>query len=69
MLSRILVSALMLGLACGGQAVAQDLPARHPAASIDINALTAESDFPVFMHKSVSEAVRRIALRRLWTPI
>jgi len=69
MLSRIHVSALMLGLACGGQAAAQDLAARHPAASFDIDALTVESDFTVFMHKSVPEEVRRIALRRLWTLI
>jgi hypothetical protein len=69
MLSRIHVSVLTLGLACGGQAAAQDLAARHPAASIDINALTVESDFTVFMHKSVPEEVRRIALRKLWTLI
>jgi len=67
MLSRIHVSLLMLGLMCGGQAAAQDMPARHPAASIDTDALTAESDFTVFMHKSMPEEVRRIALRKLWT--
>lgn len=38
----------------------------HPAALIDINALTAESDFTVFMGKGVPEDVRRNALRRLW---
>ena len=36
-------------------------------ASIDIKALTAESDFTVFMAKDVPEDVRRSALRRLWT--
>jgi hypothetical protein len=38
----------------------------HPAALIDIDALTAESDFTVFMGKDVPEDVRRNALRRLW---
>jgi hypothetical protein len=38
----------------------------HPAALIDIDALTAESDFTVFMGKGVPEDVRRNALRRLW---
>jgi hypothetical protein len=38
----------------------------HPAALIDIDALTAESDFTVFMSKDVPEDVRRNALRRLW---
>jgi hypothetical protein len=38
----------------------------HPAALIDIDAMTAESDFSVFMGKDVPEDVRRAALRRLW---
>jgi hypothetical protein len=37
-----------------------------PAASIDINALTAESDFTV-LAENMAEDVRRAALRRLWT--
>ena len=38
----------------------------HPAAAVDVGALTAESDFTVFMHQDVPEEVRRAALRRLW---
>ncbi len=38
----------------------------HPAAAIEIGALTVESDFTVFMHKDVPGDVRRAALRRLW---
>jgi uncharacterized protein DUF3306 len=38
----------------------------HPATLIDIDALTAESDFTGFMGKGVPEDVRRNALRRLW---
>jgi hypothetical protein len=45
--------------------LAQQVPS-HPAALVDINALTAESDFTVFMRKDVPEEVRRAALRRLW---
>jgi hypothetical protein len=54
-----------------GPAPAQNpRPARtHPAASIDIGALTAQSDFTVFMREDVPEEVRRAALRRLWTLI
>jgi len=42
-------------------------PARHPAEDIDIDSLTKESDFTVFMEKGVPTAVRRQALRKLWT--
>jgi hypothetical protein len=38
----------------------------HPATLIDIAALSAESDFTVFMGKGVPDDVRRNALRRLW---
>jgi hypothetical protein len=38
----------------------------HPAALVDIDALTAESDFTAFMGEGVPEDVRRNALRRLW---
>src|SRR5262245_10718704 len=40
---------------------------RHPASLVDIGSLTLDSDFTVFMREDVPEAVRRIALRRLWT--
>mgnify|MGYP000079585839 CR=1 FL=1 len=39
----------------------------HPAAGIDIDSLTKDSDFTVFMQKAVPAAVRRKALRKLWT--
>jgi hypothetical protein len=38
----------------------------HPIALIDIDSLTADSDFTVFMRKEVPEDVRRAVLRRLW---
>jgi hypothetical protein len=40
--------------------------ARHPATRFDIDALTAESDFTVFMRKEVPEDLRGAALRGLW---
>lgn len=40
---------------------------RHPAEDIDIDSLTAESDFSIFMQKGVPSAVRQKALRKLWT--
>ena len=69
MSSRILVSTLALGLVLAGPVAAEGPQSAkgQPAASIDINALTAESDFTVFMAKNVPEDVRRVALRRLWT--
>ena len=69
MLSRIYIPVLTLGLALAVPAAAEDLRAHHPAASIDVGALTAESDFTVFMQEDVPEEVRRIALRKLWTLI
>jgi hypothetical protein len=45
--------------------VAEQAPS-HPAILVDVNALTAESDFTVFLRKDVPEEVRRAALRRLW---
>jgi mannose-6-phosphate isomerase-like protein (cupin superfamily) len=60
MLSRIHVAAVLFGLVLAGPAAALD--PRHQAAPVDIDALTAESDFTVFMHKDVSEDVRRAAL-------
>jgi hypothetical protein len=63
MLSRFHVTAALLGLFLAGPAIADDRP---PVAYVDVSALTAESDFTVFMRKDVPEAVRRAALRRLW---
>ncbi len=40
--------------------------ASHPAALIDLNALTVDTDFTVFMRKDLPEDVHRAALRRLW---
>jgi hypothetical protein len=67
MLRSVHVSVLMFGLVLAGPATAQDLQtaATSPAASIDISALTAHSDFTVFMRKEVPEDVRRAALRKL----
>src|SRR5262245_36003607 len=71
MLKSAHVSALMFGLLLAGPAAAQVLQpaAPSPAASIDIGALTAQSDFTVFMREDVPEDVRQAALRRLWTLI
>lgn len=44
----------------------EELPEDHPAADIDIETLNAESDFSVFMHEKVPQAIRRRALRKLW---
>ena len=63
MLSRFHATAALLGLFLAGPAIADDRP---PVAYVDVSALTAESDFTVFMRKDVPEAVRRAALRRLW---
>lgn len=61
------VSAVLLGLALAGPAVAQDQPAaRNPTALVAVDALTADFDFTVFMRKDVPNDVRRAALRRLW---
>lgn len=38
----------------------------HPAEGIDIETLDYESDFTVFMDAKVPEALRRMALRKLW---
>src|SRR5262245_22343211 len=38
----------------------------HPASRFDTNALTAESDFTIFMRKEAPEDLRQAALRRLW---
>ncbi|WP_436640287.1 DUF3306 domain-containing protein [Microbaculum sp. FT89] len=47
-----------------GETAEQD---RHPAEDIDIESLTKESDFTIFMQKGVTAATRRKALRKLWT--
>jgi len=41
-------------------------PEDHPAMGIDVESLDYESDFTVFMHEKVPEALRRKALRALW---
>lgn len=41
-------------------------PDDHPAIGIDIDSLTKDSDFTVFMHEKVPEMIRRRALRKLW---
>jgi hypothetical protein len=68
MLKSAHVSALMFGLLLVGPAAAQVLQpaAPPPAASIDIGALTAQSDFTVFMREDVPEEMRQAALRKLW---
>lgn len=48
-----------------GEGAAEEA-ADHPAADIDIDALDADSDFKVFMHEKVPQAIRRRALRKLW---
>src|SRR5262245_1956433 len=45
---------------------AEPAAAFNPARVIDIEALTLESDFTVFMASDVPEDVRRVGLRRLW---
>jgi hypothetical protein len=42
-------------------------PLLQDAASIDIDALTLESDFTLFMRRDIDETLRLKALRRLWT--
>ena len=49
-----------------GDADVEELPEDHPAAGIDIESLNADSDFSVFMHEKVPQAIRRRALRKLW---
>ena len=66
MLSRSHLTAALLGLFLAGPAIADDRPPGRPSAAYNIAALTAESDFTVFMRKDVPEEVRRAALRRLW---
>ena len=41
-------------------------PEDHPAIGIDVETLDYNSDFTVFMHEKVPEALRRRALRTLW---
>jgi hypothetical protein len=61
------ICAALLGLVLAGPALAGgQSTASHSAAHIDIAALTAQSDFTVFMRKDVPEELRRAALRRLW---
>jgi len=57
---------VMPGVGLAGLTTAQPVAAIHPARVIDIEALTLESDFTVFMASDVPEDVRRTGLRRLW---
>ncbi len=67
MLSRVHLFAALLGLCLAGPAFAEGASATgHRAASVDIAALTIDSDFTVYMHKGVPDEVRQAALRRLW---
>jgi hypothetical protein len=67
MLSRSHLSAALLGLFLAGPAIADDRPpGRPPVVHIDIGALTADSDFTVFMGKDVPREVRQAGLGRLW---
>jgi hypothetical protein len=64
---RTRVCTALLALVLAGPAVAGgQTTAGHSAAHVDIAALTAESDFTVFMRKDVPHDVRSAALRRLW---
>lgn len=49
-----------------GDAARAEEPAFDPKDLPDIDSLDKESDFSVFMHEKVPEALRRRALRRLW---
>ena len=65
--SRVRLFAALLGLCLAGPAFAEGASATGDhAASVDVAALTIDSDFTVFMHKGVPEQVRQAALRRLW---
>ncbi len=55
------------GAEAPGETDDREDPPRHRAEDIDIDSLTKESDFTVFMEKGVPTAVRRQALRKLWT--
>jgi hypothetical protein len=41
--------------------------APHPAEAIDIDSLDGASDFSIFLEKGVPAAIKRKALRKLWT--
>ncbi len=48
--------------------IADDAPReRHPTEDIDIDSLTRDSDFTVFLRKGVPEFVQQRAMRKLWT--
>ena len=66
MLSRSHLTAALLGLFLAGPAIADDRAPGRSSVAYNIGALTADSDFTVFMHKDVPEELRRAALRRLW---
>ena len=61
-------SAVLFTLLLAGPALADgQTGAGHSATHVDINALTVDSDFTVFMRQDVPAEVRQAALRRLWT--
>jgi hypothetical protein len=49
-----------------GEQFDPDDPDDHPAAGIDVESLDFNSDYSVFMHEKVPEALRKRALRKLW---
>jgi hypothetical protein len=48
-------------------AKALPVPEKHRAESIDIDALTLDSDFTIFMRRDCPPELRLRALRKLWT--
>lgn len=50
-----------------GQTADGEPPAYHPAEDIDIDSLEPGADFSVFMQKGVPAALKRRALRKLWS--
>ena len=67
MRSRIRVWAVLVGLCLAGPAVADGRSSGlDTGAPQDINALTIDSDFTLFMGKEVPQDLQRAALRRLW---
>jgi len=67
MKSRVHIFTVLVGLVLAAPAVADDrFNGLDGGVLDDINALTIESDFTVFIRKGVSRDVQRAALRRLW---
>jgi uncharacterized protein DUF3306 len=65
--TRILAATVVFSMLTAGSALSQSQrPAGAHATLDDIDTLTVDSDFTVFMRPGVPEGVRRAALRRLW---